>query len=66
MTGSELREIRVRLGLKPSEMAEKLGVARNSLYRLQSGQRRITRTIIRSVALLCEAEERRQCPPDYS
>ena len=66
MTGSELREIRIRLGLKPAEMAEKIGVARNSLYRLQSGQRRITRTIIRSIALLCEAEQRRLHPPDYS
>ena len=45
MTGLELRELRLRMGLKPRELADLIGLSRNSLYRLEGGHRRISRTI---------------------
>ena len=45
MTGGELRELRLRMGLKPRELADLIGLSRNSLYRLERGHRQISRTV---------------------
>lgn len=42
MTGAELREARLRLGLSQAELARIMGMPQPSLARLESGERRIT------------------------
>lgn len=42
MTGAELREARLRLGLSQTELARVMGMPQPSLARLETGERRIT------------------------
>lgn len=42
MTGAELREARLLLGLSQAELARVMGMPQPSLARLETGERRIT------------------------
>ena len=42
MTPAELRALRERLGLSQGELAKRLGIDRNSVWRKEHGQRAIT------------------------
>ena len=55
MTGGELRELRLKMGLKPKQLAEMIRISRNSLYRLERGHRQISETIAVLVSLLANA-----------
>ena len=50
MTRTQFRKYREQLGLSPAQLALKLGVARNTVYRLENGRRKISRTT--EIALL--------------
>ena len=41
MTGEQLKEIREKLGLSQTELAERLRVARNTVWRWEQGKRHI-------------------------
>src|SRR5262245_18004509 len=45
MRAKELRELRQHIGLTQAEMAERLGVARNSVARIENGRQTITRSM---------------------
>ena len=51
MTGTEFKKLRQRMGWTISWLAYKLGVTVRSVYRWQSGQRRITSQVEASLAL---------------
>jgi transcriptional regulator with XRE-family HTH domain len=52
MTTEELKTLRDRLGLTQGELAEKLGVARNTITRWEMGIRHIPEPVARLVRLL--------------
>lgn len=43
MTGAEFREARLRLGLKQWELAEIMGTGKNSISRIERGERNPTK-----------------------
>ena len=47
MTREELKALRARLGLTQDELAEKVGVARNTINRWEMGIRRIPEPVAR-------------------
>lgn len=51
MTGRELRRIRLRLGLTQAQMANKLGIARDSVGRYERDAARITKLV--AIAARC-------------
>ena len=54
MTPAELRALRERLGLSQGELAKRLGIDRNSVWRKEHGQRAITE---RDVIMLRQIEK---------
>ncbi len=44
MTGAELRRARKRLGMTQAELAEALGMQRNSIARMENGRQPVMRT----------------------
>jgi DNA-binding XRE family transcriptional regulator len=54
VTGQELKQVRAYLGLTQAEMAQKIGVTRNTVARWEVGLRRIPEPIIRLVQFLAE------------
>lgn len=52
MTGAQLRRIRQRLGLTQVTMAQRIGVAPNSVARWERGEMKITEPVARLVTLL--------------
>ncbi len=44
MTGQELRRLRRRLGLSQSKLAEAIGMQKNSVARMERGERPIMKT----------------------
>lgn len=46
MTGIEIRELRVRLGLTQQAMATRLGIALNTIARLEGGRTRKTSALL--------------------
>ena len=63
MTGPELRAIRVRLALTPSQLADSIKVKRNSIYRYEREHRPISRQVEAAVRLLVELHSLRQASP---
>jgi transcriptional regulator with XRE-family HTH domain len=58
MTGKELATARARLGWTQVELARRIGIASNSLARLERGERRISEPVARLVECI-ESEENR-------
>jgi transcriptional regulator with XRE-family HTH domain len=56
MGGKELLRIRKRLGLTQTELAAKVGVARNSIARQERGELGIRESLARLLRLLVEIE----------
>ena len=56
MEGSELAALRKQLGLTQAQLAERIGIAPNSLARLERGERRISEPMARLVKLLVQIE----------
>ncbi|MBI3800222.1 MAG: helix-turn-helix transcriptional regulator [Deltaproteobacteria bacterium] len=54
MTRDELKALRARLGLTQYELAEKVGVARNTINRWEMGIRRIPEPVARLVDYLAK------------
>lgn len=54
LTPAELRALRERLGLSQGELAKRLGIDRNSVWRKEHGQRAITE---RDVIMLRQIEK---------
>jgi transcriptional regulator with XRE-family HTH domain len=52
MDGPELKRIRKRLKLTQAQFAEQIGIAPNSLARLENGERAITEPTARLIRLL--------------
>ena len=52
MDGSELRQIRTRLGLTQAKMAERLGVTQNTVARWERNEVRITGPMEKLIRLL--------------
>jgi len=52
LTGTELRRLRLRLGLTQREMAKRLGLATFSIQRYETGGRRINRVLAMAVRCL--------------
>ena len=51
MTGEQLKELRKRLGLTQTQMAEKLGITLSAVYKIESGENNMSKP----VALLAES-----------
>ena len=47
LTGRQLRRARLRAGLTQGALADRLGVARNTVWRIESGHRGLTRPLAR-------------------
>ena len=60
MTGAELREARLLLGLSQAELARVMGMPQPSLARLESGERRITNIHAAFVRHLLECRGKEQ------
>lgn len=58
MTGKEVKRIRAQLGLTQAELAQKLGVARASVARWESGLMGIRETAARLLKLLAKGDDR--------
>jgi transcriptional regulator with XRE-family HTH domain len=58
MTSKEVRAIRLRLGLTQAELAEKVGVARNTVTRWELGMLGVRESAARLMQLLAKAETR--------
>jgi transcriptional regulator with XRE-family HTH domain len=56
VTGDELRDLRKRLGLTQVELAEKVGVASNTVARWERGELGISEPVSRLVKLLAKVE----------
>jgi transcriptional regulator with XRE-family HTH domain len=56
VTGKELAKLRKKLGLTQAQLAERIGIAPNSLARLERGERKIAEPIARLVKLLLQIE----------
>jgi DNA-binding transcriptional regulator YiaG len=54
MTGKQIRTIRIRLGLTQAELAEKLGVTRNTVTRWESESIGIKESAARLLQLLAK------------
>jgi transcriptional regulator with XRE-family HTH domain len=52
MTAEELKALRIRLGMTQEELAQKIGVARNTITRWEIGLRHIPEPVARLVQLL--------------
>lgn len=52
MTGDELKDLRAKLGLTQLQLAEKLGVARNTVTRWEMGIRSIPEPVVRLLEFL--------------
>ncbi len=60
MTGTELRQLRKRLGLTQAELARLVGVARNSIARQERGVIGIREPLARLLRLVAARELRRK------
>jgi transcriptional regulator with XRE-family HTH domain len=58
MTGKEVRTLRLKLGLTQAELAEKVGVARNTVTRWEMGVLGVRESAARLMQLLANAETR--------
>ncbi len=45
MTGSELKALRLRLGLTREAMAEKLGITASAVYKIESGENQMRKSV---------------------
>ena len=64
MEGRELAALRKQFGLTQVQLAERIGIASNSLARLERGERRISEPIARLVKLLVQIETRERADRD--
>ena len=60
MTGEELRKIRKRLGLTQAQLAERVGVTRNSIARQERGEIGIREPLARLIKVLAKTERKGQ------
>lgn len=60
MTGAELRRIRKRLGLTQAQLAERVGVTRNSVARQERGEIGIREPLARLIRLLAQMAPKRK------
>lgn len=58
MTGKEVRAIRLRLGLTQTELAEKVGVARNTVTRWELGLMGVRESAARLIQFLAKQPHR--------
>lgn len=58
MTGEELRRLRKRLGLTQAQLAERVGVTRNTIARQERGESGIGEPLARLIRLLAEQKGR--------
>jgi len=56
MTGKEVRRLRVRLRLKQSELAGKMGVSRVTIARWETGQHGVRESAARLLRMLVESD----------
>jgi len=49
MTGDDLKTLRTRLGFTQEDLAERLGVRTNTVWRWENGQRHIPEMVVRLV-----------------
>jgi len=54
MTGEDLKALRTQLGLTQAELAERIGVARNTINRWEMGIRRIPEPVARLMQYLAK------------
>jgi transcriptional regulator with XRE-family HTH domain len=54
MTGEELKEVRIHLGLTQEELGGRLGVRKNTVWRWEHEQRRVPETVARLVQYLAK------------
>lgn len=62
MNSDEFRAARARLGLTQSAFAERLGMAPNSVARMERGERPVTARTAAAVALLLNTPAKRRRP----
>lgn len=56
MTPNELRKIRKRLGWTQQQLADAVGVARNSVVRWEGGHMRIAEPVARLIRMIAKQE----------
>ena len=54
MTGEELKEVRMQLGLTQEELGERLGVRKNTVWRWENEQRRVPEPVVRLMQYLAK------------
>ena len=54
MTGEELKALRLRLGLTREAMAEKLGITASAVYKIESGENQMRKSVALLAKMLCD------------